>query len=172
MVEIVPSEIHYIPDVRPPIPVFEHKLVAEAHWNNWEIQLDCSWFISSDLAWLSKWFLFPSRSDFPTFDGSACLNVELLIRFPRSSLPDENIAAGFTDALGSWDEFDIKFLFGQLEYALHLLLSCIIAAGLTGPVGIRDDLQSSRPCTYSGEANIFHNSPSSRSESAILSAES
>ena len=65
------------------------------------------------------------------------LKLELLIWFPGSALPDENIAASFP-----------------------------------GAVGIRDDLQSSRLCTYSGEASILRNSPSSRSESAMLSAES
>ena len=33
----------------------------------------CSWFVSSDLAWLSEWALFPSRSDLPTLAGSANL---------------------------------------------------------------------------------------------------
>ena len=37
---------------------------------------------------------------------------------------------------------------------------------------IQDDSQSSRLCIYSGEASIFRSSPSSRSESAMLSAES
>ena len=117
---------------------------------------DSTWsscFTISDLAWLSKWSLFASRRDLPRFDGSAFLKIELLIRFHRSSLPDENIAARFPDSLGSWDELDIKL---SLRSAWVRL----------------DDLQSSRPCTYSGEASIFRCSPSSRSESAMLSAES
>ena len=52
------------------------------------------------------------------------------------------------------------------------LLNENIAARFTCAIGIRDDSQSSRLCIYSGEASIFRSSPSSRSESAMLSAES
>ena len=67
-----------------------------------------SCFARSDLAWLSKWSLMPSRRDLPTFDGSVFLKMELLNWFLGSALPDEDIAADFPDALGSWDELDIK----------------------------------------------------------------
>ena len=46
------------------------------------------------------------------------------------------------------------------------------AAGFLGAIGIRENSQSSRFCIYSGEASIFRSYPSSRSESAVLSAES
>ena len=63
--------------------------------------------------------------------------------------------------------------FGQLEYALHLLLHPVSLQQVSpGAVDIQDDIQSSRSCTYSGEVTIYRNSPSSRSESAMLSAES
>ena len=42
---------------------------------------------SSDLAWLSKWSSLLSRRDLLKFDGSACLQKELLNWFPNSSLP-------------------------------------------------------------------------------------
>ena len=47
-----------------------------------------------------------------------------------------------------------------------------IAASFNGAIGLRKDSQSSRLCIYSGEASIFCSSPSSRSESAMLSADS
>ena len=49
----------------------------------------------SDLAWLSKWSLLPSRRDPLKFDGSAFLNTELLIKFPCS---EEYNASGFPKA--------------------------------------------------------------------------
>ena len=137
---------------------------------------DSTWyfcFISSTLAWLSKWSLLPSRRDLPKFDGSAFLKTELLNWFPGSSLPNEYNAAGFSGALGSWDELDVK-LFPETAWVRFVLapLSCNSAASFPGAIGIREDSQSSRFCKYSGEANIFRSSPSSRSESAMLSAES
>ena len=48
---------------------------------------DSTWsccFAGSDLAWLSKWSLLPSRRDPLAFDGLAFLNTELLIMFPCS----------------------------------------------------------------------------------------
>ena len=47
---------------------------------------------------------------------------------PTLSVPEMNLTSSF---FSSSD---------QLEYALHLLLSCIIAAGFSSAVGIRDDL--------------------------------
>ena len=61
-----------------------------------------SWFVRSDLAWLSKWSLSPSRSDPLRFDRLAFLNAELLSRFPCS---DENNASGFPEAF--WPDFRI-----------------------------------------------------------------
>ena len=87
---------------------------------------DSTWsscFARSDLAWLSKWSLLPSRRDPLRFDGLAFLNTELPIKVPCS---DEHNASGFPEAF----------------------------------------------CACSGEVSIFCNSPSSRSESAMLSAES
>ena len=66
-----------------------------------------------------------------------------------------------------------SFLLGLLEYALHLLLSPVTLQQVSPEaVGFRYDLQSSRPFIYSCEASIFRSSPSSRSESAMISAES
>ena len=62
----------------------------------------------------------------------------------------------------------------QLEYVVHLPLSSVSLLLLVSPklrVSEKNKF-SHRPCTYSGEASIFCNSPSSRSESAMLSAES
>ena len=66
------------------------------------------------------------------------------------------------------------FLSDQLEYVVHLPLFCIITVpGFPEAVGLREESEfSSRPCSYSGEASIFRFSPSSRSESAMLSADS
>ena len=47
-----------------------------------------------------------------------------------------------------------------------------IAASFPGAVDIREDSQSSRLCIHNGEASFFRSSLSSRSESAMLSAES
>ena len=81
----------------------------------------CSCLISSDFAWLSTWSLLPSRRDLPTFDGSAFLKTELLNWFQGSSFPNENGAAGFPVALGSWDELDIKLF---LKSALSTFCTC------------------------------------------------
>ena len=55
-----------------------------------------------------------------------------------------------------------NFLFDQLEYFVHLRLSCMtIASGLPKAFW-----------AYNGEVSIFCNSLSSRSESAMLSTES
>ena len=59
---------------------------------------DSTWsscFARSDLAWLRKWSLLPSRRDPLKFDGLAFLNTELLIKFPCS---DENNALGFSQS--------------------------------------------------------------------------
>ena len=67
--------------------------------------------------------MLPSRRDLPKFDGSACLETELLNWFPGSSLPNENRAA--ISLVHSVPEPNLtSSLFSvQLEYALHLLLS-------------------------------------------------
>ena len=54
----------------------------------------------SDLAWLNKWSLLPSRRDPLKFDGLAFLNTELLIRFPCS---DENNASDFPEAFWAYN---------------------------------------------------------------------
>ena len=63
----------------------------------------------------------------------------------------------------------------QLEYVVHLPFTSVL---LLLPVSLKlwvfDENHnfSARPCTYSGEARIFRDSPSSKSESVMLSAES
>ena len=134
---------------RPVVPIFERKFVAEAHWCNQLLR------------------------DLPKFDGSAFLKTELLNWFCGSSLPNENNAAGFPGALGSWGELDIKLFLKSAWVGFALApLTCNNAAGFSGAIGIREDSQSSRLCIFRCEASIFRSSPSSRSESAMLSAES
>ena len=120
-------------------------LWAQACCWSWLIQLLrdptwCSCLISSDFVLLSKWFLLPPRKDLPQFDASAFLKPELLNWFPGSWPVYENIAAGFPDAPGSWDELDIE-PFLKLAWVRFALapLSCNEAAGFTGAVGIRED---------------------------------
>ena len=83
---------------------------------------DSTWsssFASSDLAWLSKWSLLPSRKDPHKFDGLAFLNTELLIRFPCS---DENSALGFSKAF--WPSMnETSKLTMRLETIVHIPLS-------------------------------------------------
>ena len=71
-------------------------------------------------------------------------------------------------------EMDLSssFLFSsdQLECALHLLLSPVSLQQVF-PVQLVFELIYN-PLGHSGEASIHRNSPSSRSESAMLSAES
>ena len=115
----------------PPIPIFEHKLVAEAHrYNCWEIPLDV---LASEVQTLLNWAnesLFPSRSDFPTFAESANQRTEWTLlskRFPDSllrslsenvfwhdSLWHENIASSFPETPSSRDELAIKL--SRLEW--------------------------------------------------------
>ena len=80
-----------------------------------------------------------------------------------SPLSDENNAAGFSDALDPSDDCDIKLSLRSAWVRVALTShSCMnIAAGF--PVAF---------CAYRGEISIFRNSPSSRSDSAMLSAES
>ena len=65
------------------------------------------------------------------------------------------------------------FLSDQLEYVVHLLLSSVF---LVLPVSLKllvfEKIHDPSPCIFSCETSIFRNSPSSRSESAMLSAES
>ena len=101
--KLVLVEIQYILVVRPVIPIFEHTLVAEAHrYNYWETPTWCSCFISSDLAWLSKWYLLRARRDLPQFGGSANLKIEPSNWFPGSLLLDKYIASGFTRCSRLW----------------------------------------------------------------------
>ena len=63
----------------------------------------------------------------------------------------------------------------QLENVVHLPLSSalfLLLVSLKLWVCEKNHNFSLRPRTYSGEASIFRNSPSSRSEFAMLSAES
>ena len=123
---------------------------------------DSTWsscFARSDLAWLSKWSLYPSRRDPLKFDGWAFLNTDLLIKFPCS---DGNNASGFPEAFWPSDEWDLKLSFPAWVNCALTSLSCTTnASGFTEAFW-----------AYSGEVSIFCNSPSSRSESAVLSAES
>ena len=115
----------------PPIPIFEHKLVAEAHrYNCWEIPLDV---LASKVQTLLDWAnesLFLSRSDVPTFAESANQKTEWTLlskRFPDSllrslsenvfwldSLWHENIASSFTETPSSRYELAIKL--SRLEW--------------------------------------------------------
>ena len=131
----------------------------------------CSCFISSDLAWLSKWPLFPSRRQFPTFTGSANLKTWWTLlskQFPDSLLRflsenvfwltvwHENIASRFPATSRSREELVIKP--SRLEWWARACPSF-----------------SSRSRIYSGEASISRKCSSSRSESggvAMLPAES
>ena len=124
---------------------------------------DSTWsscFARTDLAWLSKWSLLPSRRDPLKFDGLAFLNTELLIKFPWS---DENKASGSPEAFWPSDGWDLKLSFRSawVFCALNSLYCMTIASGFSEAFG-----------AYSGEVSIFCNSPSSRSESAVLSTES
>ena len=69
----------------------------------------------------------PSRRDLPKFKGSAFLETELLNRSPGSSLPNENNAAGFHGALGSWDELDLKPV---PQISLSTLCTCWVVIGM------------------------------------------
>ena len=143
--------------------------------NSWGIQFDVP---------VSQFEIFPDWANdlyclqeeiFPDLTDQCFLKIELLNRFPGSPFLDGNIAASFPEALGSWDEFHIKL--SLLEWSAWVRfalapLSFIIAACFSGAVDTRDVLQSSRFCLFSGDASIFRNSPSSTSESAMLSAES
>ena len=119
-----------------------------------------SCFARSDLAWLIKRSLLPSRRDPLKFDGLAFLNPELLIRSP---CPDENNELGFSKAFWPSDEWDLKLSFRSAwVYCALTSLSCMtLASGLPKAFW-----------AYSGEVSIFCNSPSSRSEPAMLSTES
>ena len=91
------------------------------------------------------------------FDGLAFLNAELLIRFPCS---DENKTLGFSKGFWPSDEWDLKVSFRSswVKCALTSLSCMTIASG--SPKAF---------WTHSCEVSIFCNSPSSRSESAMLS---
>ena len=119
-----------------------------------------SCFARSDLAWLSKWPLLPSRRDPIKFDGVAFLKTELLIKFPCS---DENNASGFPKAFWPSDEWDLKpsFRSAWVYYALTSLSCTTTASG-----------SSEAFWAYCYEIRIFCNFPSSKSESAMLSTES
>ena len=114
----------------------------------------------SDLAWLSKWSLLPSRRDPLKFDRLAFLNTELLIRFPCS---DETNASGFTKALSHIGMNETSNCpSDRLECFVHLRLSYM-------------DHCIGFPPSFLGMqrwSQHFCNSPSSRSESARLSTES
>ena len=92
----------------------------------WRDPTWCSCFTSSDLAWLSKWSLLPSRRDLPNFDGSAYLKIEVSNWSPGSLLLDESTASDLPDALGSWVEHDIKL--SPLEWSAWI--RCALAPSL------------------------------------------
>ena len=104
----------------------------------------------SDLAWFSKWSLLPSSRVPLKFDRFALPNTELHIWFLCSLHLDENNAAGLPEALWSSDEWDVC--------ALTSLSWTTIASGFPEALW-----------AYSGEVSNICNSPSSRSESAMLS---
>ena len=76
------------------------------------------------------------------------------------SVPEMNLTPSF------------PFSSDQLEYALHLLLSPVSLQQVFLVQLVFEMIYYSLDLVYSGEASIFRNSPSSRSESAMLSAES
>ena len=102
----------------------------------------------------SKWSLVTSRRDLPYFDGWANQKNGIL----ELSALKMNLNQAF-------------FLYSsdQLGYVVHGVTA---SSGYPEAVGLLDDLQLTRPCNYSSEASIFRSSPSPKSESAMLSAES
>ena len=118
----------------------------------------------------------PSRRDLPQFDGAAKLKTELSNWFPGSLLLNENIASGFPKALGSRDELHINL--SRLEWSAWVRcalapLFCVATASLfPEAMGVREESEFSSPSSiFSGEASISRNCSTSRSESAMLSAE-
>ena len=72
--------------------------------------------------------------------GERFLKIELLNWCRNSSLPNENNAAGFPSALGSWDELDIMpFLKSAWVHFALAPLSCNNAAGFSGAIGVQED---------------------------------
>ena len=88
--------------------------------------------------------------------------------FRVDSLPNENIASGLTETLGSRDELD------QLVSVVHLLLSSALPLHQVSlKLWVFEKNQSLLLAPEnSGEASILRNYSSSTSEAAMLSAES
>ena len=125
---------------------------------------DSTWsscFARSDLAWLSKWSLLPSRRDPLKFDGLALLNTEFLIRFPCSN---EDHASGVPEAFWVSDEWDLKLSFQSAR-----LYCAFTSLSPAWPLHRVSPKLSGRTVVKSAS---FRNSPPSRSESAMLSTES
>ena len=133
-----------------------------------------SYFINSDLVWSSNWSLLSSRRDPSQFDDSTNFKNRTLELTPRIVTPYW-ISSDLPDTLNYWDELDIKLslLDWSAEYAVHFILSSAILLlhYSWSCVGLREDSECPRPRKYSNEVSIFRNSPSLRSESALLSAE-
>ena len=104
-----------------------------------------------------KWSLVTSRRYPPNFDGWANLEME----FSNSRLSRR-----------TWTTLSLLEWSAWVRRAPPPLFCVTAASGFPEAVGLLDDLQLPRPCKYSGEASIFRSSPSPKSKSAILSAES
>ena len=110
----------------------------------------------SDLAWLSNWSLFFLQEEIlSNSTGLAFLNTELLIKFPSS---DENNALGFPKAFWPSDEWE-----PQTFLSIGLSVLCTYLSLHDHCIGFPGAFWA-----YSGEVSISCNSPSSRSESAML----
>ena len=144
--------------VRPVTRIFALPFVVVVHrrtcWGTRHEALASPRLISPD--WASDPCCLQKRDPLK-FDGLAFLNTELLIRFPCS---DENHPRSPRPS----DDWDLKLSFpAWVNCALtYLSLSCT-----TNASGFSEAFWA-----HSGEVSIFCSSPSSRSESAMLSAES
>ena len=97
--------------------------------------------------------------------------LELVSRFVA---PWWKHCIGFPYALDSWDELDIKFSLLEWSASVRFAIAplfCITASGFS-KLSICEKIHKSFHVHTAVKPAFFRNSPSSRSESAMLSAES
>ena len=165
-------------------PIFEHKL---ARWSSpTQLLRDPTWCSCSHtfrfcMTEQMIFIAFNQEEIFPDLTGQRVWKQNSWIGFLVRSLPWwQTMQQVSCSALCSWDELDNKL--ALLEWSASVrLCTCSsflyynpqqVSPVLTGSFERSWTVFTIALCIYSGEASIFRSSPSSRSESAMLSAES